>query len=409
MPLQFHPSLRPWLNKKKLPHLISALARQMNSCIRNVVGFLLSAWLFTGNISSDHLTSGIAAAVAAGPESSTRRPQDIPFSSDSVWNIGIGSKAKWGLDRDVDVQQLRSLKGVVNAGSWGQPIYFGTPADPLVTVRNTDNIYPVPPQRIHIPVNAVPAGPPGGDGHMAFYDSSQPTKLWSYFHVSFNNGRDVTGGLTAALGGVWDTTGDGVANPHNPGSDYNFAVGTITAFDLTQGAINHAVRVAIARDALKSPGLTWTDNIPWPNTHEDYDGPTTYKGKIIAGSTFGIPIDVDLLKLNLSKGGLMLAKALQNYGAIWRDSGGEGSFVFYSIPEAERNPLIQDMRMDLRKIMPHLNILRNQSSAAVNGGGRSIVPPLPPVGPRPRRRLIMAAVKGGPRLRRAGRAARTRA
>ena len=230
--------------------------------------------------------------------------------------------------------------------------------------------------------------------------SSQPTKLWSYFRVSFNNGRDVTGGLTAALGGVWDTTGDGVANLLNPGSDYNFAVGTITAFDLTQGAINHAVRVAIGPDALKSPGLTWTDNIPWPNTHEDYDGPKIYKGKIIAGSTFGIPIDVDLLKLNLSQGGLMLAKALQNYGAIWRDSGGEGSFIFYSIPEAEHNPLIQEMRMDLQKIMPHLNILRNQSSAAVNGGGRSVVPRLPPVGLThheiERRRL--AAVEGGRRL-----------
>jgi hypothetical protein len=354
----------------------------MNFGIRTVAGVLMSAWLLTGNVARDDLSPSIATAVAAGPESATRRSHDIPFSSDSVWNIGIGSKAKWGLDRDGDVQQLRSLKGVVNAGSWGQPIYFGTPNDPLVTVRNTDTIYHVPPQRIHIPVNAVPAGPPGGDGHMAFYDSSQPTKLWSYFGVSFNNGRDVTGGLTAALGGVWDTTGDGVANLLNPGSDYNFAVGTITAFDLTQGAINHAVRVAIGPDALKSPGLNWTDNIPWPNTHEDYHGPKIYKGKIIAGSTFGIPIDVDLLKLNLSQGGLMLAKALQNYGAIWRDAGGEKSFIFYSIPEAENNPLIQEMRMDLHKIMPHLNILRNQGPASVNGGGRSVVPRLPPVGPR---------------------------
>ena len=355
----------------------------MKSCILTVVGFWVFAWLLTGNVPVDPLTSGIATAVAAGPEYSRRRPQDIPFSSDSVWNIGIGSKAKWGLDTDVDVRQLRSLKGVVNAGNWGQPIYFGTPADPLVTVRNTDKIYPLPSQRIRIPINAVPAAPPGGDGHMAFYDLTQPTKLWSYFSVSFNNGRDVTGGLTAALGGVWDTTGDGVSNPLSPGSDYNFAVGTVTAFDLAQGAINHAVRVAIGRDALKSPGLKWTDNIPWPNTHEDYDGPQFYKGKIVAGSTFGIPVDVDLLKLNLSQGGLMLAKALQNYGAIWRDFCGDGYFAFYSIPEAEHNPLIEQMRTDLHKILPHLNILRNQGVASVNGGGRSVVPPLPPVGTRP--------------------------
>jgi hypothetical protein len=385
MPLGSPPSQRPQPSKNKAAQPRSAFAREMKACIRTVISVLLSAWSLTCNVSGDNLTSGIAAAVAARPESSTRRPQDIPFSSDSVWNIGIGSNAKWGLDSDGDVQQLRSLKGVVNAGNWGQPIYFGTPSDPLVTVRNADKIYPVPPQRIHIPVNAVPAGPPGGDGHMAFYDSTQPTKLWSYFGVSFNNGRDVTGGLTAALGSVWDTTGDGVANLLNPGSDYNFVVGTITGFDLTQGAINHAVRVAIGRDALKSPGLTWTDNIPWPNSHEDYDGPKLYKGKIVAGSTFGIPANVDLLKLNLSQGGLMLAKALQNYGAIWRDSCDDGYLAFYSTPEAERNPLIRQIRMDLHRIVPHLDILRNQGAASVNGGGQPIVPHLPPVALTPSR------------------------
>ena len=237
---------------------------------------------------------------------------------------------------------------------------------------------------------------------MAFYDSTQRTMLWSYYKVSFNNGRDVTGGLTAALGGVWDITGDGVANQLNPGSDYNFAVGTITAFDLAQGAINHAVRVAIGRDALKSPGLKWTDNIPWPNTHEDYDGPKLYKGRIVAGSTFGIPAGVDLLKLNLSQGGLMLAKRLKTtvrFGVIPVTM---ACFAFYSTPEAEHDPLIQQMRMDLHRILPHLNILRNQGPASVNGGGRPIVPPCPRLRPAhheiERGRLLKTAVEGGGRL-----------
>ena len=155
---------------------------------------------------------------------------------------------------------------------------------------------------------------------MAFYDSTQPTKLWLYLSVSFNNGCDVTGGLTAALGGVWDTTGDGVANLLNPGSDYNFKVGTITAVDLTQGAVNHALRVAIGRNTLKSPGSTWTNIIPWPNLHEDYDGPKFYKVSIVAGSTFNIPVYVYLLKLNLSQVLLMLSQTLKNYVAIWRET-----------------------------------------------------------------------------------------
>ena len=138
-----------------------------------------------------------------------------------------------------------------------------------------------------------------------------------YKVVSFNNGRDVTGGLTAALGGVWDITGDGVANQLNPGSDYNFAVGTITAFDLAQGAINHAVRVAIGRDALKSPGLKWTDNIPWPNARIMMVR-ILQRSIGVAGLhllAFHCRSSTLSLKFNLCriKAGLMLAEALKNY------------------------------------------------------------------------------------------------
>jgi hypothetical protein len=140
----------------------------------------------------------------------TRNPTDIPFSSSSVWNIGIGSNAQWSLSTDVDARQLHSLNGAVNAGAWGQPIYFGTASDPLVTVTNTDPLFPVPPQQIHIPANALPAI--GTDTHMAFYDATQPGKMWSYFGCRFVNGHDVTGGITTALGGVWDTTGDGITS-----------------------------------------------------------------------------------------------------------------------------------------------------------------------------------------------------
>ena len=98
---------------------------------------------------------------------------------------------------------------------------------------------------------------------------------------------------------------------------------------MSQAAINHMVRLAISPDALKSPGATWTQNIPWPDTHEDYWGPRDYKGNIVAGSTFGIPMSVNLNSLGLSQGGMMLAKALQNYGGVWRDSGGTNQITFY--------------------------------------------------------------------------------
>ena len=93
--------------------------------------------------------------------------------------------------------------------------------------------------------------------------------------AAFVNGHDVTGGITTALGGVWDTTGDGLTNTVTPGSDYDYAAGVITDYDVSQAAINHMVRLAISADALKSPGADWMHNIPWPNNHEDYSGRRT--------------------------------------------------------------------------------------------------------------------------------------
>ena len=311
----------------------------------------------------------------------TRNPTDIPFASTSVWNIGIGSNAQWSSSGDVDAAQLHGLHGGVTTANWGQPIYFGTASDPLVTVTNTDTLYPVPPQQIHIPIGALPAAGSGGytDAHMAFYDATQPGKMWSYWGASFNNGYDVTGGITTGLGGVWDTTGDGVTNTVSPGSDYDFAAGVITDYDVSQAAINHMVRLAISTNALKSPGATWIDNIPWPNMHEDYSGPQVYTGNIVAGSTFGIPMSVNLNSLGLSQGGMMLAKALQNYGGVWRDLGGSNQITFYSTPENQNNPLILQMQADMAKIVPTLEVLRNQGPTTINGGGTPVVPPLPPV------------------------------
>ena len=104
----------------------------------------------------------------------TRNPTDIPFASTSVWNIGIGSNAQWSLSTDVDARQLHGLRGTVTTANWGQPIYFGTASDPLVTVTDTDPLFPTPPQQIHIPINALPAAGSGGYTPDAIWRSMTP-------------------------------------------------------------------------------------------------------------------------------------------------------------------------------------------------------------------------------------------
>lgn len=350
---------------------------------RRRAALLLGASLLLAPLSARAQPAAEHAATGCA-RSGARLPWQQPFSCTSPWNIGIGANARWGRPGDPDVAQLRSLGGKVNIEDWSLPIFVGDAHDPFVVVVNTDRGSPVPPQWIHIPRNAKPAG--GTDRNISFFDKTQPTKVWSYWNIQFRNGKDVTGGLTAGLGAVYDTRGNGFSAPwYSPHQlDYNYAGGVINGYDLARGEIAHMLHVATSADATRMPPGSnyFTRNIPWPNSHVDYDGPRLYKGKIIAGSTFGIPSDVNLDTLGLSPGGMMLARALQRYGAIWKDIAGTHQFTFFSMPSLRNNKLLQEMDADVPKIIPHLSILRNQGPQSVNGGGRSIAsPPLPLVIP----------------------------
>lgn len=318
--------------------------------------------------------------------STYRLPPNQPFAANSVWNIGIGSGVTWSVDSDADATQLHGVGGNVTTDSFGQPIYFGVGTDPFVAITCTDNLFPVPVQHLHVPIGATPAG--GSDMHMNFYDATQPLLCWSYFDCTFNNGTNVSGGITAALGAVWPVYGDGITNVVSAGTDYNYLAGVITDYDVSIGAINHAIRCSISRDALHSPGAAWDVNIPWPNKHEDFDGPSTYTGAITAGCTLGIPASVNLGSLGLNAGGLMLATCLQKYGAIWRDSGGNNAISFYSTPHQVSNSLVLGMISNMATIVSKMQVMRNQASNNVNGGG-SYANTAAPLNPRP---SVMAMV-----------------
>jgi hypothetical protein len=298
------------------------------------------------------------------------RCDEIPFKRDSVWNIGIGSGAVWSTNNDADVQQLHTLHGVVTTDSYGQPLYFASGNDPLVTVVCSDTLYPVPPQHVHVPAHAKPDA--GTDQHMSFYDGAQPGKLWSYWGCSIDTGSIQNGStIRAGLGALWDAMGDGVDNV-TTGTQYGYTNGIISTYDIQQGAIDHAVRFAVSGDSTKHVGQGQSWDLPpecYPNKRCDWYGYQSYTGQVPCGCTIGIPKGVDLNSLGLSQGGMMLAKALQDYGGIWRDQGGSRQLTFYSMPELAGNPLIAGMQSDMQKIVPHLQILRNQGAASKNGGG----------------------------------------
>ena len=128
----------------------------------------------------------------------TRCRTDIPLASTGVWNIGIGSNALWSLGTDVNVGQLYGLYGAVTTAIWGRPIHFATASDPLVTVTNIDTIIPAPPQRLHSPINALPAAGSGGyvESHMSFHAVLESEDLVSdislYRRLSYKTSRTHT-------------------------------------------------------------------------------------------------------------------------------------------------------------------------------------------------------------------------
>lgn len=295
--------------------------------------------------------------------SPVRAPWDQPFADTSFFNIGIGTGAQWDTT-SAAAQQLHSLNGVINTTSWSISDSIGTASDPLVSIQNGGNT----PSSVQMRVdpNAQPTG--GTDMDMAFFDETQP-----WLEVSTWDTTNTGNGVSDGYAGVTDTTGNGLTAPpgYTNSSTYNYGAGVINSYDLSQGAIDHMLRISISANDLMMPaGSTWDDGPFWPNDHVDYDGPSMYTGSIPAGATFGIPASVNLNDLGLSQGGLMLAKALQDYGAYWNDSAGTNEAALSATPDTASNPLMQEMESDFQKLVPYLAIMTNQGANNVNGGGQ---------------------------------------
>ena len=319
------------------------------------------------------IDDGGEAGVVDGASDGGRDPTLQPFSSTGVWNLPIGSGAQWGATSDPDVAQLEGTSAMILAADYGKPFYVGTATDPLITLETTDKMYPVPTQKLHVPSSA------SFKLWMDMFDRTQPRYFWSSYNCSFLDDAGVTGGVTCSYTAVADVCGDGVVNEFGAGR-YDWGVGTIRHWELEAGAIQHTLRYAVSVDVAKSAGPVWNQGVAWPDDNEDYDGPTAYKGELLFGSTIAIPASEDIAKLGLSSGGLVLARALQDHGAIMRDTTGDTNrLAFYAEPQDEDNPVLKQMRGDLPKITKVLRVMRNQSSTSVNGGGTpraGLVPPI---------------------------------
>lgn len=315
-----------------------------------------------------------------------RDPWNTPFSSDSVFNLPIGSGAQWTFN-----EQLAAGQPFVNTteSGWNANLYKGDGSDPLVTVTVSGAAGgPAGTYQIHIPAGAVPAG---GTDHMLAIDDTS-THTWYAL-----GGFDFTGPNTAtASQGSAEPDYDNGLGGNSQNSNWDNEVGVITEHDLQSGVIDHMLNVALPTTMLHSYSSTSTDVLApnaWPQSSEDGfalngNGGPAYSGTVDYGITMGIPVGTpEPAAVAANPGAHMLWTALMDHGGMVRNSGGGGNeIVLTATQDVDPNdPLIQGINDPNlgQQIFQHVRILANQGPNSINGGGTPIIALDPPLSDAP--------------------------
>ncbi|MHA7287353.1 hypothetical protein ACX80I_13830 [Arthrobacter sp. MDT3-44] len=319
------------------------------------------------------------APLAPAPLASATRVTSLhPFSSASFSNTSVGSGIQFAPandQRNLDLQ--KETTGLASA-RWSVRVVKATLNDPIVEVKVVSGStwlvkHPLG-TPIRIPRDAMPGA--GTDQHLSVIqpDGRYMVEGWVMKKVDDTH-------WTAGFAGMTDLTTDGRAFGARA-SGISQIHGQIRAEEVRDGRINHALSIGIDNDQLKHATHVengQTRNGVWPARSEDGDGTTSYTGSIPMGSMFAIPASVDIRKLGLTPDGLVVARALQDYGSYVLIRSGTTNLTAEPTAEALYPAKVQNIRSDWAKIRPHLRYVTNSNADTVAGGGVRRVAPLPDV------------------------------
>jgi len=311
----------------------------------------------------------------------TRDPALWPFAVTSPWNMPIGSNAQYG---DISSPKFDPAGGGgINCGWWSHPIFITTAHDPMTTV------YLHPPAFMHmeekplitmrVPADARPD--PKSDAHLHIIDETH-----SFVVEMIGAVKDSKGKITATWWGTKNDLRDaGVYDPPHGVRAYGGSAigGLIRRGELTHG-IHHALAGAIDPKAHNRKGPNGKAYV-WPASCADGDADTAYgaSGNLLMGTLLALPPSVDLGKLGLSGPDMAIARAMQEYGVYIVDSGGCNLQLFAEPKAADEVAQIKiesrgQSYCSLRKLVPLLKIVTNNTPQSVGGGGKPCAPLAPP-------------------------------
>jgi hypothetical protein len=264
--------------------------------------------------------------VVAWPKTVPQRPDPSPpyraFSDTSYWNTPLPDSAPVDPNSESMIEFLRSsnrrdfirLGGTDPTGRWGNPVYWAGPGDPSYDVSNSCR-YPQPSEfrDVRIPLGAQPD--PTSDAAMTVYDLQRGLVFamhWSVYDAE-RDAWSACGGTVFSLGsngldGDWPGSDDPRNTGHRGVPPPTYAV----RYDEVElGTIDHVLKIAV-HTAAPSHVFPMVGS----------DGIATDPAAPPEGARIRIEPSLDLDELDLSPAALIVARALQTYGAVVGDQSG---------------------------------------------------------------------------------------
>ena len=248
------------------------------------------------------------------------------FERGSWWNTPLPADAPQDASEDEILDYLSTAPEsgdgcltLAGAGEspWGHPIYWAKSRDPVYDLQGVEHIQMPEIHELRIPRSAQPAS--NNDGTMSVFD------LQKGYVVALTNAEyDEDGDTWSAAGatvtylnsnGLYAATGKS-DDRRNVGSHRGNNGATMAVrWDMVEaGEVPHVLKIAA--------GPEIADRAVFPMTGSDGD----YHGSDPAVPPQGIRLrispSIDLTDLDLSDQALVIARALQDYGAYIGDSGG---------------------------------------------------------------------------------------
>lgn len=269
-----------------------------------------------------------------------------PFSDSSPWNTPIPSTAALDPASTQLIADFASVPGQdafwMNIEDFGIPVYWVDSAGaPTVTVKaglggtgfrtgapaegDVEGSGPAP-----IPSNAMAAA--GTDRHLAIVD--RKTRMeWGFYNAARSGS-----GWKVDMAATQDLAGMGVRPPeaespwwagHGPRAcGFGLIAGLITVDEIKAGRIPHALLIAYPhiRSRYYTP--------PASTAQGTFEDAQPNRG-IPCGGRIQLDPGLDVTKLGLSPAGVVIARALQEFGAFVGDYSGAMSLYVDSSPEAQ--------------------------------------------------------------------------